>query len=198
MTTFNPFAVTNVQDSFSVQSNGFWQGDLQSDPAGRFQLAAGVIDASETGVIWGGLPIVEGTPAATPEAGYMGSNLTLATTAAEISGFTVFNGSYSVPTTPQSPVPTAVAGNSFNFVRKGTNNRIVVKCSAAIIALAGSSNPQAFSWDFVNGQLISGNGTDEFTATLIQVDTNGAIVSYDGATGYATWNTTANVAVIQI
>lgn len=198
MTTFNPFAVTNVQDSFSVQSNGFWQGDLQADPAGRFQLAAGVIDAAETGVIWGGLPIVESTPAATPANGYMGSNLTLAATAAELSGFTVFNGSYSVPTTPQSPVPTAVAGNSFNFVRKGTNNRIVVKCSSGVVALAGSANPQAFSWDFTNKQLIPGNGTDEFTATLIQVDTNGAVVVYDALTGFATWNTSANVAVIQI
>ena len=198
MTTFNPFAVTNVQDSFSVQSNGFWQGDLQADPAGRFQLAAGVIDSGETGVIWGGLPIVETTPPATPANGYMGSNLELATTAAGLSGFTVFNGSYSVPTTPQSPVPTAVAGNSFNFVRKGTNNRIVVKCSAGIIALAGSANPQAFSWDFTNNQLIPGDGLDEFTATLIQVDTNGAVVVYDPVTGYATWNTSANVAVIQI
>ena len=206
MTTFNPYAVTNVQDGFSVQSNGFWQGDLQADPAGRFQLAAGVIKSTETVPMWGGIPVFEDTPAATPAAGYAGSVIGRFTSdmvvgGHKISGFSVFNGSYSVPVTPQSPVPLASAGNAFNFVRVGTNNRIVVKCSSAVVALAGSQNPQSFSWDAVNDQLIPVSLSPDaitFNATLIQVDTNGAVVSYDDVTGFATWNTAANVAVIQI
>ena len=180
--------------------------DLLDDPAGRYALSAGVVAADETLPMWGGIAVYEKTAGtstydavqggAAPTIGRFTDALGLA--GKKVAGFSVFNGSYSVPTTPQSPVPTAVAGNSFNFVRKGTNNRIVVKCSAGVIALAGSANPQAFSWDFTNGQLIPGDGTDEFTATLIQVDTNGAVVVYDPVTGYATWNTSANVAVIQI
>ena len=200
MTTFNPYAVTNVQDGFSVQSNGFWAGDLQADPAGRFQLAAGVLKSTETVPMWGGLPVFEETPAATPAAGYAGSIIGLATLSANFAGFSVFNGSYSVPTTPQSPVPLASAGNSFNFVRKGTNNRVVVACSSAVIALAGSANPQQFSWDATLNQLVPySSGADiSFNATLIQVDTNSATVAYNSGTGFATWNTASNVAVIQI
>lgn len=199
MTAFNPYAITNVQDGFSVQSNGFWQGDLQADPAGRFQLAPGVIAAAVTDPVWGGMAISETTPPATPGANYLGSLLDVATSATDFAGFTVFNGTYSLPTTPQSPVPTAVAGNSFNFVRKGTNNRVVVKCNSAVIALAGSTNPQTLGWDITNQQLVAaGDGDFDFTATLIQVDTNGATVSYNSVTGFATWNTASNVAVIQI
>lgn len=199
MTTFNPFAMTNVQDSFSVQSNGFWQGDLQADPAGRFQLAAGVIKSTVAVPVWGGMAIAELTPPATPASGYAGSILDIATTAAHFSGFTVFNGTYSLPTTPQSPVPLGSPGNSFNFVRKGTGNRVVVNCSSAIIALAGSNNPETFGWDATAQQLVAaGAGTFDFTATLVQVDTNGATVSYNSGTGFATWNTASNVAVIQI
>ena len=205
MTTFNPYVITNVQDGFSVQSQGYWQGDLQDDPAVRFALSAGVVASTQATPIWGGVAVYESTAGSSSyDAVQGGAAPTIASAYNDgaghqyLSGFTVFNGSYSVPTTPQSPVPTAVAGNSFNFVRKGTNNRIVVKCSAGIIALAGSANPQAFSWDFTNNQLIPGDGLDEFTATLIQVDTNGAVVVYDPVTGYATWNTSANVAVIQI
>ena len=200
MTTFNPYAVTNVQDGFSVQSNGFWAGDLQADPAGRFQLAAGVLKSTETVPMWGGLPVFEETPAATPAAGYAGSIIGLATLSANFAGFSVFNGSYSVPTTPQSPVPLASPGNSFNFVRKGTNNRVVVACSSAVIALAGSTNPQQFSWDSTLNQLVPySSGADiSFNATLIQVDTNSATVVYNSGTGFATWNNASNAAVIQI
>ena len=200
MTTFNPYAVTNVQDGFSVQSNGFWAGDLQADPAGRFQLGAGVLKSTETVPMWGGLPVFEETPAATPAAGYAGSIIGRATLSANFAGFSVFNGSYSVPTTPQSPVPLGSAGNSFNFVRKGTNNRVVVACSSAVIALAGSTNPQQFSWDATLNQLVPyDSGADiSFNATLIQVDTNSATVAYNSGTGFATWNTASNVAVIQI
>lgn len=203
---FNPYAITNVQDGFSVQSNGFWQGDLQADPAGRFQLAGGVIKSTETLPIWGGIAIYEDTPPVTPGNNYLGSLIGRFTSVQQeaggsIAGFTVFNGSYSLPTTPQSPVPMGSAGNSFNFVRVGTNNRVVVKCSSAIVALAGSANPQAFSWDETNQQLIPADlspGAIRLTATLIQVDTNSATVVYDPVTGFATWNTQSNVAVIQI
>lgn len=202
MTTFNPFVITNVQDGFSVQSQGYWQGDLLDDPAGRYQLSAGIIASTETLPMWGGIAVFEKTAgSATYDAVQGGSAPTIgrASTAGNFAGFSVFNGSYSLPTTPQSPVPLGDNGNSFNFVRKGTNNRVVVKCNSAVLALVGSNNPLTLGWDATNQQLVAGGaGTFDITATLLAVTSNGANVSYDAGTGFATWNTAGNVAVIQI
>lgn len=199
MSTFNPYVVTNVQDGFSVQSQGYWQGDLQDDPAGRFQLAAGIVAAAETLPMWGGIAVFEKTPPATPDATPMGSIIGRATGSDTLAGFSVFNGVYSAPTTPQSPVPLQSVGGGFNFVRLGTKNRVVVKCASSILALAGSENPKSLGWDVTNQQLVAaGAGDFDFTATLIDVNTNGATVVYDGVTGFATWNTVSNVAVILI
>ena len=207
MTTFNPYVVTNVQDGFSVQSQGYWQGDLLDDPAGRYALSAGVVASDETLPMWGGIAVYEKTAGsstydavqggAAPTIGRFLESMELA--GSKIAGFSVFNGSYSLPTTPQSPVPMGSPGNSFNFVRVGTNNRVVVKCSSAVLALVGSEQPAAFSWDVTNQQLIPATMcAPTVNATLLNVSTNGATVSYDAGTGFATWNTTGNVAVIII
>lgn len=275
MTTFNPYVITNVQDSFSVQSQGYWQGDLQDDPAARFQLAPGIVAAGQAAPLWGGVAVFEETAPVTPNSSFLGSSIGRAINATQIAGFSVFNGSYSLPTTPQSPVPMANAGNSFNYVRLGTNNRVVVAVSSAVLALTGAYNPQLLSWDPVNsvvvpysalsgspvaitsitwagglatvvatahglttGQFatISGavpagynasgpvtvidantftlvmpinpglettpgtvqSGLGGFSATLLDVDTNSATVVYNAVTGFATWNTSSNAAVIQI
>lgn len=202
MTTFNPFVITNVPDSFSVQSQGFWQGDVLADPAQRFQLAAGVIDAAETLPMWGGIAVFEKTPPATSALTGQASTIGRATSTANLAGFSTFQGSFAAPTTPQSTVPLQSNGGSYNFVRLGSLSRVVVKCSSDIIALAGSDNPQQFSWDATNQQLIPLDvtpGAISFKATLLQVNAgNSATVSYDPVTGFATWNTTGNVAVILI
>lgn len=202
MTTFNPFVITNVQDGFSVQSQGYWQGDLLDDPAGRFQLSAGIIASTETLPMWGGIAVFEKTAgSATYDAVQGGAAPTIgrALTAPTFAGFSVFNGVYSLPTTPQSPVPMGNPGNSFNFVRAGTKNRVVVNASSAILALVGTNNPQTFGWDATAQQLVAaGTGDFDFDATLLDVTTNGATVVYDNVTGFATWNTASAVAVILI
>jgi len=198
MTTFNPYVVTNVQDGFSVQSQGYWQGDLLDDPAGRYQLSAGVVAATETLPMWGGIAVFEKTTANAVDGG-AAPLIGRAASAATFAGFSVFNGSYSLPTTPQSPVPMGSPGNSFNFVRAGTKNRVVVKAGTAILALVGTDNPQTFGWDATAQELVaSGAGDFDFDATLLAVTSNGATVTYDGVTGFATWNTTGTVAVILI
>ena len=199
MTTFNPFVITNVPDSFSVQSQGFWQGDVLADPAQRFQIAAGVVDSAETLPMWGGIGVFEKTPPATSTLTGQASTIGRADDASNLAGFSTFQGSFAAPTTPQSTVPLQSAGGSYNFVRLGSLSRVVVKCSTDVITLAGTENPQSFSWDATNQQLIPGDGTNEFRATLLQVNAgNSATVSYDAGTGFATWNTTGNVAVILI
>ena len=202
MTTFNPYVVTNVQDGFSVQSQGYWQGDLQDDPAGRYALSAGVVASTETLPMWGGIAVFEKTAGSSTYDAVQGGAAPIigrATVSDTLAGFSVFNGSYSLPTTPQSPVPMGSPGNSFNFVRLGTGNRVAVKCNSAVLALVGSENPRTFGWDATNQQLVAaGAGTFDFSATLLAVTTNGATVSYDSGTGFATWNTAGSVAVIII
>lgn len=202
MTSFNPYVITNVQDGFSVESQGYWQGDLQDDPAVRFALSAGVVASGQVAPLWGGLAIVESTAGSSSYDAVQGGaapNIASATVASGISGFTVFNGSYSLPTTPQSPVPMANAGNSFNFIRLGTGARVVVACDSSILALVGSNNPQNIYWDVTNLRLTTtATSNIELKVTLLDVTTNGASVVYNSGTGFATWNTTGSVAVILI
>ena len=206
MTTFNPYVITNVQDGFSVQSQGYWQGDLQDDPAVRFALSAGVVASTQATPIWGGVAVYESTAgSSTYDAVQGGAAPTIASAYDDgaghqyLSGFTVFNGSYSLPTTPQSPVPMANAGNSFNFIRLGTGARVVVACDSTILALVGSDNPQTIYWDVTNLRLTTtATSNIALKVTLLDVTSNGASVSYNSGTGFATWNTSGSVAVIII
>lgn len=202
---FNPFPITNAQGSFSVQSQGYIQGDVLADPATRFAIAAGIVDSAETLPMWGGVAIYEKTPPAQPSGGFDGSTIARAYNdgmgGSFLSGFSTFNGSFAAPTSPQSPVPLQSAGFSFNFVRLGSGNRVVVACSADVIALAGSANPQQFSWDVDAQQLIPVSIAPDalsFKATLISINTNSMTVDYNPTTGFATWNNTSNAAVILI
>jgi hypothetical protein len=275
MVTFNPFVITNIPDGFSVQSQGFWQGDVQADPAQRFQLAAGVVAANEVLPMWGGIAVYEQTPATSAAVSGVAPTIGRALSAPTISGFSTFQGSFSAPTTPQSTVPLQGTGGGFNFVRLGSLSRVVVACSSAVLTLAGSNNPQNLSWDPVNQilvpfsalttpvaitsitwaggvatvtatahGLVTGNfatisgaipvgynvsgavtrvsndvftipvpidpgpdttpgsvtpGLGGFSATLLEVNAgNSAVVSYNSGTGFATWNTTGNAALILI
>ena len=197
---FSPYALTNVQDSFSVQSQGFWQGDLLADPSARFQLAAGVVAASETLPMWGGVAVFEKTPPANSALTGQAPTIGRAASAGEFSGFTTYQGSFSAPVTPQSTAPLQASGGGFNFVRVGSLSRIVVACSSGIIALAGDTNPMSFGWDATAQQLVAaGTGDFDFNATLVAVNAgNSAVVDYDAITGAASWNTSGNVAVILI
>jgi len=201
MVTFNPYAVVNFTDSFSVQSQGYVQGDAMADPSARYSISAGVVDSGETLPMWGGIAVFEKTAPATSANTGAAPFIGRATASANLAGFSTFAGTISAPTTPQSPVPIQAAGGSFNFVRIGSGIRIVVKCSSAVIALAGSNNPLQFSWDATNQQLIpyDSGAAISFNATLINVNaTNSANVSYDSGTGFATWNNSGATAVILI
>jgi hypothetical protein len=206
MGTWNPYAITNATDSFSVQSQGYYQGDVQADPATRFAIAAGIVASTETTPMWGGVAIYEQTPPAQVAGGFNGSIIARAYNDGAghqyFSGFSVYNGSVAAPTNPQSTAPVQSAGFSFNFVRFGSGNRIVVACSSDIIALAGSANPQEFSWDPVAQELIPYSTSPSaltFKATLVSVNAgNSSVVVYSSGTGNATWNNSANAAVILI
>jgi hypothetical protein len=150
-TPFYPYATTNAQGSFSVQSAGYVQGVYMDDPAVRYALAIGALSASATGPIWGGMAISESVA---PASGYdrtQGGTIVAATSVANTTGFSVFNNAYAWPGSPQSPVPTAgAAGMTVPFFRMGSGARIAVAMDPSLVSLDGSLITSQVSWDFNN------------------------------------------------
>jgi hypothetical protein len=147
---FNPYGTTNAQGSFSVQSAGYVQGVYQDDPAIRNALATGVLSASATVPLWGGVPISESIAGATADP-TMGGSIIQAASVANITGWSVFNNAYSMVGSPTSPVPMAVnAGASVAFFRSGCGIRIPVGMDPSLVSLDGSLITSQVSWDFNN------------------------------------------------
>lgn len=153
-TPFYPYATTNAQGSFSVQSAGYVQGVYMDDPAVRYALAIGTLSSSATGPIWGGCAVSESVA---PSLGYdrtQGGTLVAATSQSNLTGFSVFNNAYAWPGSPQSPVPTAgAAGMTIPFFRMGSGARIAVAMDPSLVSLNGGLITQQVSWDF-NDQVL--------------------------------------------
>lgn len=210
--TINPDLVTNAPGTFFVSSEGYIQGFAEDDPAIRNELVSGILAATQTTPVWGGCGITESLVTAGQESGPIGSVLALATAAANLTGFTVYNQSHAMMSSPQSPAPLATPGytdassvlhpgGSINFYRLGSGARIAVKISqAAAAALAGQPINTAVYWDYTNQQLLSAPGGTAIAVKLIAIDSaaNSRTVSYSSTTGFATWNESDYVAVIQI
>lgn len=150
MTTINPFLTTNAAGSFSVQSTGFIQGNAMADPAIRFSLAGGNYASDQTLPMYGGVAIAEYIN----DSSVLGGNIRYATLIANLTGFSVFDQSFSWVTTPQSPVPLASPGQTINFYRLGSGARIPLAIDPSLISLSGGLITQQVSWDF-NNQRIS-------------------------------------------
>lgn len=159
---FNPVVTTNASGSFNVSSSGFIAGTAYADPSSRNWLSGGVLNASETLPMWGGVGVTELVP--TPGSNTLptnslgtvvgrASNLT-ANTTGQMTGFSVFDQAHAMVQTPQSPVPMASPGMSVNFYRFGSNARIAVPCSPALVNAEGGVITYKCSWDFVNQLLV--------------------------------------------
>lgn len=199
--SINPALATNFQDSFSVQSDGYVQGVYLADPAIRYQLAQGVIDAAVTQPVWGGFGILANVASAAADA--LGLDIKLATTTA-ISGFTVFDQASAMINSPQSRVPLAAAGMSVNFFLFGSRARIPLPTTSVIAAAlqGGVINPTLY-WDTVALQITnaSSGNTVALPSTVSVVDAqvgNSKVVSYNSGTGFANWSGTGSVVVLQI
>jgi hypothetical protein len=167
----NPIMTTNAAGSFSVDTVGLIQGMMYDDPAVRYALAGGVLDALETLPMWGGVGISEYVPGASGKPnGVLGgpvrraTNLTAAA-ALTLTGFSVFNQDHSMISSPQSPVPLAAANMGVNFFRLGSGARIAVACDPALVSLDGGVITQQVSWDFTSQLLVP--YTPAYNATTI-------------------------------
>jgi hypothetical protein len=157
---FNPMQTTNASGSFNIDSTGFIQGTALNDPSVRNELAGGVLAASETLPMWGGVAISENVPSGIasgpPETGTsetLGGKLIRATSVTanangSVTGFSVFDQDHSMINFPQSPVPLAASGMTVNFYRLGSGARIAVACDPSLVDLEGNVITQQVSWDF--------------------------------------------------
>jgi hypothetical protein len=207
--SINPQQITNAPNTFTISTYGGMQGMFVDDPAIRNELISALVAPSQTTPLWGGMGITESLPAAGVEADSVGSIVALATSEANLTGFTVFNQAHAMINSPQSPVPLASGGSSsdptapggaISIFRLGSGARIWVACSSATAsAFAGGAVNAAVYWDYTNQVLLStAGGTALPGVKVLKVDTKGQsqIVVYSG--GLATWNYAGYAAMIQI
>lgn len=180
----NPLITTTAAGLFNVTARGFIQGMAIDDPVIRYQLAGGLLAATETIPMWGGIPIAENMPkfgTTLPEKSLGGSivRATSLTSTIPITGFSVFNQVHNAINTPQSPVPLVPSGGMVNFYRLGSRARIPVRADPSMVSLEGGLINQNVSWDFVNNTLqpYVASGATEAVTSMTWASTNGGQVA---------------------
>jgi hypothetical protein len=150
--------------------------------------------------MWGGMGITDSVWTTGSQSDSIGSVLTLATSQANLTGFTVFNQANAMIQSANSPVPLAALTAGINFLRFGSGARIAVACSQAVAtALTGAASNVALYWDYTNQVLLNAPGGTAIAAKLIDVNIgNSMVVSYSSGTGFGTWNRSGSTAIIQI
>lgn len=156
--TLNPIVTSNAAGLFGTTWQGLIQGTAFADPSARNALAGGVLAATETLPMWGGVGISENVPASPlVPAGTFGGAIkraTLLTGSVALTGFSVFDQNHSAINTPQSPVPLVGAGATMTFYRLGSGARIAVAADPVLASLEGGIITAQVSWDFAQQRLI--------------------------------------------
>ena len=190
----NPMQTTNAAGSFRNLSDGFIQGIAMDDPATRWSLTTGVLAATETLPMWGGVAIQEliAPPLdATHHSSELGNDIKRATAVANLTGFSVFDQAHNMINTPQSPVPLSLANMTLSFYRLGCGARIPVKCNPGLISLRNGliSGATLVSWDYVNQELVP------YTAAYVANPITGAVWA-STAGGQTTFTVTNDLSAV--
>lgn len=194
--SINPSVTIAPPSSFLADTTGYIQGIALADPTARQWLLSGAVASTVTQPVWGGMGITENV--SVPGSGAAGNQIALATAETNLTGFTVSNRGYNMIVTPGNNVQVSTAGMSVPYYRFGSNIRIPVQCSSALIT-AVESNPvnTAVEWDYTNQKLIPHGAGTAIPVKVVAVDSNSKIIAYNSGTGAVTWST-GNVAVIQL
>jgi|SRR5580700_880614 hypothetical protein len=161
MLTLNPMLTSNSAGLFGAQTIGKVAGCLYPKPNARFNLRAGTIAASVTGLVYAGVAISAALASQANQSvgAQQGPQLTLATALANFAGFAVADQSFAGIMTPQSTVPLFSPGMSISFVEPGSESVIALPISAANAAnLLSASQYTQLSWDFTNEVVIPYTG----------------------------------------
>jgi len=206
--SFNPMQTTSTQTSFLLSSDGYVQGTFFDDPAIRYQLEGGVLSASATLPVWGGIPLSLAVPAINGTSGQptaLGSTVSIATTTAAsqsggIHAWSLFNQASAMIITPGSGVPVAGPGMSVNFARAGSGLRIALQLDAGLAnSIVGGAPTQQVSWDFTNQAITTYSaGLGALPIIIESVSTTSRVVTYNSTTGAVTWNTQGPCAIVRI
>jgi hypothetical protein len=195
-----PYVMTNSQESFLLQTDGFVQGVFLDDPALRYQLEGGVVVSTQTIPLWGGLPISLAVvaPGAGGASSGLGQVIAAATAEGNIDGWCVFNQASAGVITPSSPVPLFSASTSANFIRAGCGLSLVLPVNpTAVNTIAGGASNQAIYWDYTNNR-VDTSGTGALGLQILALNTNSKTVTYTSGTGFATWNNAGSVIVVRV
>jgi hypothetical protein len=196
--TINPYGTSQPQNSFLLQTQGYVQGVSYDDPTARMELAAGTLASTETVVMWGGVPITELINVTGAGADGLGPVLKRATSQATVTGMSVFNMAMHMIQGPGASVPVAGTGNSVNFYRFGTNQRIAVAIDQALLtAITGAGLPisgQSLYWSVTNFNLTNvttgGNFLMPASTRILSTNTNSkTIATGTNGVGPITWTT---------
>jgi len=192
--SFNPQLTTSPQSTFLSQTQGYIQGSFLDDTTSRMWLAAGQIASTVTAAVWGAMAMTESVPA--PGSENLGNPLTIATSATNLTAFTVFNQASNGLIVPGNSVQQYDAGMTISYFRLGSNARIAVQCDSTLAAALDSGTTiQQVQWDYTNQKLIAYTTGTALPVKVLSVNTNSQIVN--NASGTLTWVSGA-VAIIQI
>ena len=172
-----PALTTNATGFFGVKSEGYIQGMALPDPAMRYQLRSGLW--TPTTPFWGGMGITELVP--TEPGNVLGGNISLATnvtasTAGQLTGFSVFDQASNMVMTTQQPVPLGSASQTINYYRFGSRIRIPLPAVPSLVSLEGEVITTQVSWDYVGQQVVP------YTAAYSAATPN-AYTSHTSSTG---------------
>ena len=150
------------------------------------QLASGVVAASVSQPVWGGMAITEAVP--TVGEGNLGNNLSIASSAGNLTGFSVFTQGYNMILVPGNSVQTAQAGMTLPFFRLGSGARIKVAVAASeVSSIEGGNVNQTLYWDPALQQLTASGTSGAITLPagikVLSVNPNSKVVNYNSGTG---------------
>lgn len=198
--SFNPQLTTSPSNTFLQSTEGYVQGTTLDDTSARMWLLSGVVAASVTQPVWGGMAITE--EVATVNNNALGNSLVLASAVGNVTGFTVFDQAHNMIIMPGNSVQQSVAGMTAHYFRFGSNIRIAVGVLNTLVATldSGAIN-QALFWDPALQQLTATGTSGAFalpaTTKILSLNSNSKTINFNSGTGALTW-TTGNAAIIQI
>ncbi|HEO9044224.1 TPA: hypothetical protein QIF36_002391 [Enterobacter kobei] len=196
--SFNPYRTYGVDPGFTVETEGFVQGDALPDPAVEQQLCSGELDGGVTSPVYPGVGLIERIT----KGGDQGSILTSVTAGslAQCNAFAVSNRAYHMILSPGNSVPQYMAGGSVHYYRLGSNARIPLPVSPQVALLSGPVGAQSLCWDPVAMRIdIAADPNDAIRIRLLEVSDSGSMtVVYNPANKSLSWNTQNPIGIFQI
>lgn len=195
------YATTNSANSFLLDSDGFVAGTIVGKFPDRYSLEGGVVAATQTTPLYGGLPITLTVTAPSSSGGSsgLGESAVIATAEANVDGWCVFDQASAGVISATSNVPLYYANGSLNFVRTGSGVWLALPVKPADVdTLAGGASNQAIYWDYTNNY-VAATGTGALGYQIISLNQNSKTVTYAaGPPITANWAAGGSVIVVRL